>query len=526
MEDIVIGSGPTGMSATMALIAQGRHVTLLDVGERLEAANATLQSRLSHTEPDAWQDADRAAMTDRHDAEQAIGIRPFGSDFLFRDPIGLFAKNEPPAGVGLRPSFAAGGFSNGWGAAILPYRAEDLLDWPAVARELAPHYAAVKAFLPMAARPDALAELFPMLGVAGDTSLQMTSQAQVLLGRLEAKRDRLHASGIQFGQARVAVSHADCRRCGMCLHGCPYGAIFNASTLLDRLSACERFSYRPRHYVTRFEESSGRVKVLARDLSSGGDVQLTCDRLFVAGGVLPTAQLVLNSIGRLDEPVVLKDSQHFYLPSLHSWPPSPNPATEAAHTLTQLFLEVLDPTVDSHTVHVQLYTYNDLYAVDMRRRFGWLAGALSPLIEHLSRRLIVAQTFLHSDLSSRIEVRLVKSGHQVGLTLSEQLNPATPPAVRRVRKKLSAAFRQAGLLALTPLSRIGRTGSSFHCGGSFPMRADPSGLESDTLGRPAGLRRVHLVDASVFPSIPATTITLSAMATAHRIATQSTQAVG
>ena len=142
----------------------------------------------------------------------------------------------------------------------------------------------------------------------------------------------------------------------MCLHGCPYGVIFNSSDLLDQLRTRENFSYRPRHYVTRFEESSHQVKVRAREVSSGRDVQLTCDRLFVAGGVLPTAQLVLNSLGRFDEPVVLKDSQHFYLPSLHSWWPSPDPAMEAAHTLTQLFIEVLDPVVDSHTVHVQLYT--------------------------------------------------------------------------------------------------------------------------------------------------------------------------
>ena len=186
---------------------------------------------------------------------------------------------------------------------------------------------------------------------------------------------------------------------------------------------------------------------------------------------------------------------------------------------------MLDPAVESNTVHVQLYTYNDLYAVDMRNRFGALARTMSPLIEHLSRRLIVAQAFLHSHISSSIEVRLVKSGHAVGLTLEAKHNPATPGAVKRVRKKLSAPSRRVGLLALGPFSRMGLTGSSFHCGGTFPMRDSPSGLESDTLGRPAGLRRVYLVDASVFPSIPATTITLSVMANAHRIATQSTQAV-
>jgi len=42
-------------------------------------------------------------------------------------------------------------------------------------------------------------------------------------------------------------------------------------------------------------------------------------------------------------------------------------------------------------------------------------------------------------------------------------------------------------------------------------------FETDTSGRPAGWRRVHAVDATVLPSIPATTITLTVMANAHRI---------
>jgi hypothetical protein len=49
------------------------------------------------------------------------------------------------------------------------------------------------------------------------------------------------------------------------------------------------------------------------------------------------------------------------------------------------------------------------------------------------------------------------------------------------------------------------------------MRANPGELETDTLGRLPGWRRIHLVDASVLPDIPATQITFSVMANAHRI---------
>jgi choline dehydrogenase-like flavoprotein len=62
------------------------------------------------------------------------------------------------------------------------------------------------------------------------------------------------------------------------------------------------------------------------------------------------------------------------------------------------------------------------------------------------------------------------------------------------------------------------TSSGFHLGGTLPMRRRPqSSLETDRLGRPPAWRRIHVVDSSVFPSIPATTIALPAMANATRI---------
>ena len=40
---------------------------------------------------------------------------------------------------------------------------------------------------------------------------------------------------------------------------------------------------------------------------------------------------------------------------------------------------------------------------------------------------------------------------------------------------------------------------------------------SDILGRPNNLKRIHCIDASVLPSIPSTTVTLTVMANAFRI---------
>jgi hypothetical protein len=300
----------------------------------------------------------------------------------------------------------------------------------------------------------------------------------------------------------------DCRRCGQCLHGCPYRLIFNAGDVLATLRAHERFTYLPGHYVRSFVEEGGKVAV------ETGKGRVEGERLFLGAGVLPTTLIALRALGSAAGPVTIKDSAHFYLPILHPWSAG-RPDREAKHTLAQLFVEITDPTVSPHTVHAQIYTHNDTYAPDMRRRFGAIAGLAEPLIQLMSRRLVVAQTFLHSDDSGSISVRL---GADDRLTFEAVANPAQPSAQARAASAIARAARQIGLVPLMPLLRPGRLGSSFHCGGTFPMRAAPGSRETDPLGRLQGFERVHLIDASTFPSIPATTITLSVMANAYRIA--------
>jgi choline dehydrogenase-like flavoprotein len=68
---------------------------------------------------------------------------------------------------------------------------------------------------------------------------------------------------------------------------------------------------------------------------------------------------------------------------------------------------------------------------------------------------------------------------------------------------------------------VAAPGKSYHFGGSFPHAVSREGtFSSDRLGRVGDWQRIHLVDAAVFPTIPATTFTLTVMANAHRIASE------
>jgi choline dehydrogenase-like flavoprotein len=520
MDDIVIGSGPAGVSAAWALIKQGRNVTMLDVGEQLEKEKSDLRSRLASIDPEDWLTDDIRSFTHSRRSGEIEGMRPFGSDILLRDPVGFFEGRETNPSIGVLPSFAAGGFSNGWGSAILPYRQEDIMDWPASTRELDEHYGALREFMPMTGLADHLKDLFPKLSMPMNTALPLSHQAETLLKRLETKRETLNQSGIFFGQARKAVYQA-CRKCGMCLYGCPYGVIYNATQTRDILNENAAFSYQKGFCISRLEEDDGSVRLWAFDIANREEVQFSAKRVFVACGVLPTARLLMNSLEYFNKPIAMKDSQHFFLPLLHSWKSTQAPCDEHTNSLVQLFVEIIDPECHDKTAHAQIYTFNDLYEVDMRKRFGPFANLFTPLIRQLSQRLIVAQGFLHSDYSSQIELSLITEESGQYLRMEERINAKTKDAISRIQKKLGKLSREAGVLPLTRFGRKGIAGSSFHCGSTFPMRDRPTGLESDTLGRPAGLQRVFVVDASVLPSIPATTITLSVMANAHRIATES-----
>ena len=135
---------------------------------------------------------------------------------------------------------------------------------------------------------------------------------------------------------------------------------------------------------------------------------------------------------------------------------------------------------------------------------------------------MVALCYLYSDDSGRVEVRLERGEGGGGRTALGRAEAVTPdgPGRRGLARKLLRHTRDLGFVAATPALHIAAPGRGFHTGGAFPMndRSSDSDARSDVLGRPAGWRRIHLVNASVFPTIPATTITYTTMANAHRIA--------
>ena len=88
-----------------------------------------------------------------------------------------------------------------------------------------------------------------------------------------------------------------------------------------------------------------------------------------------------------------------------------------------------------------------------------------------------------------------------------------------VRNMLLAASA-LDLWPVLPMFSLSGAAKSYHFGGSFPHGRARATTTTDRQGRLSAWDRIHLVDASVFPSVPATIFTLTIMANAHRIASE------
>lgn len=519
----VIGSGPSGVSCASALVKKGLMVTMLDAGVDLEQDHRAAVNRLRNLPYESW-DSQTIQQFTQDTKSNISGIpmkKTYGSDFPFQKVDDFFQLHTQ--GTDCFPTLAKGGFSNIWGANVLPYRAEDIGDWPISISNLEEHYRAVFKLMDLAAKPDDLTDLFPTY-TNQFQSLNEGVQAKSFLNDLTQNRKPLRSDGFFFGHSRLAVRAYDssdgpgCVYCGLCMYGCPHELIYNSSVTLKKLMQFQNFQYRDGVAVIRLTESKDGVTISGQSLTRADHFEFKAERVYLACGPISTSRILLESMDQHHLSVTLKDSQYFLIPCLR-FHGNAKVQQERLHTLSQVYLELIDRKLSPHTIHLQCYMFNDLYLKAIKNLLGPTYVLFQRLAGSILSRLTVIQGYLHSSHSSEIKLWLEKTKEGKTRTMVKaSLNQETKQMVSKILKKIWKHKNHFKMIPLTPFVNMAKPGRGYHSGGSFPMRLKPTRLESDLLGRPYGFERVHAVDSTIFPSIPATTITLTSMANAHRIA--------
>jgi len=521
----IIGSGPAGISAASALLSEGKRVLMLDVGKHLSEELVALKERLASTPKNNWRlkDYDKikdgTAVTTKGVSEKRIfsSLYPYETPPMF--PKIVFENS------GLLPSFAEGGFSSVWGCSCLPYRNSDLIDWPLSDVNLKLHYEKVMKFTKVFAEEDDLNKEFSL---HTDHPIRSPSSGQTnyVLNILKSNRGSLLKKGIRFGKSRILLNRTvqnekNCIVCGLCLYGCPKNILFNAGELLKDLKKSNLFSYHGGTFVHYFNEKDDHVDITCEDTSDNKRKKYCASRLFVGAGVIPTAVLIMRSQKNIPNTLTLKDSQYFlqpvFIPGFRG-----NVLKEELATFAQLFIEIENKNINDKNIHLQFYGYSDMIKNAVQSKIPFSIELIPDfLLRVILGRLAVIQGYLDSSVSQSLTLQFDAESNVVSLRGLN--NPITPLTIHKTMSFMRKIFFKTGLFPIPGMLQITVPGRGFHVGSSFPMSLAPKANETDLLGRLNESRLVHIIDASIFPTIPSTTITLTVMANAHRIAYETTK---
>ena len=262
-------------------------------------------------------------------------------------------------------SGAYGGFSNIWGAQIMPFSKETFDRWPISLAEMEPHYRIALSEMTLAGEEDDLAELFPLMVPA--------RRLPPLADRTETGTESVPG---RAGPRPVARHHPRPGPAGL-----PIRRMHPLRPVHDRVPARAHLFELPHLRPSPVRRSDHLPAQHARRPPRGGRRRavrrgaehkhrpvgaLPADRIFVACGGIGTTRLVLGSLGMFDRPVYLQESVQFVMPTV-SLRPVADPRRPRNFTLNQFNL-LYDDTGDGVDLcQVHFYDYNPAFLASAAR---------------------------------------------------------------------------------------------------------------------------------------------------------------
>lgn len=473
----VIGTGPSGWATTQRLIEFGIQVDIFDS---------------SIVEEDAQ--VDNPVIKNNSINRKLL----YGSDYPYRSfPSGPKILSE---GIEVSPSFATSGLSLVWGATMLPYREEDIAHWCIGRVELDKGYDWVSSRVPISGRKDGMSEEFN--GFISRPPLLPTSRLLRLLEKVENSKQ----PDFIVGSSSLAVYSSEkggsgCLYCKKCLTGCPIDIIWKAPKVNQ---GSHRYFNGLRVLKIGEIGNSYQLSTINKkgELSSFGNYE----RVFIACGPVESFRILATS-KMVNSHATLLDSQTFFMPILASF--GYRGVDKEYYSLSQIFCQLKELEITKS--QLQIYDYSDDLIERAYKAASFIKLLPSFFVKVILQRMFVGIGYLNDSDSAKINMKLDEFGN-VSLDLINGSGERLRKEVKRISRTYRNKLSRFGLIPLTFLTQVASTGQGVHYGGWLPM-----GSGADRLGQPGNYLGIHVVDSSVFPSIPAGPITFTIMANAVRI---------
>lgn len=508
---IIIGAGPAGTSAALALREHGIPVHMLDAGTssiRLPPPGNILDLRHGDPEQWRWQIGSRgesfSAPTQASPKFRVPGLRSIFDGYADANQM------QPDDNFHLAGTLAAGGMSNAWGCGVARF---DVAELGALASELAAmnaSYDRVGHRMGLSGNSqDGLSEYFGLDGICAPAL-----PLDALHTRLWQRRS--HTGGeLQIGRARVAVlneareGRGACDLSGMCLWGCSrrstWSAVLDVETL--RRDPGVQFDAGVLVKALKAENSGGwRIDTDTAD----GPRHYHARHVLLAAGTLATTRLALGALPERPDHVRLQSNPMaaflLWLPAMLGTP------RERAFGLAQLSFVLRRPA--AAPAFGNLFSTVGLPTSEFLAHLPFARLAGMPLLRALLPSCVVGNVFLPGELSSHT----VSLGADGALRIASENDPQLETALAGARASLARGFHKMGATMLPGSFTVGPPGADLHYAATLPISQHPLAHQCRLNGELAGLPGVYVTDGASLPILPAKAHTLTIMANADRIA--------
>lgn len=512
---VVVGAGPAGTSAALALTERGRGVLLLEAGGRPApppgSEGSYLDLRAGDPHQWRWQ---LGGQFESFGIEGAVSpkLRVPGLRSVFE---GFAEANRlrTEGGFCLVGALAEGGLSNAWGCGVARFDAAEL---GAIADDasLERSYERVARRMGVSgASPDALSGYFG-LDQWADPALPLDPLHAAVWKRAHS------CSGDDFrlGRARVAVlsrareDRAACDLRGMCLWGCRQQATWSAVHDLERLRRSQFAEVRSHTLVTALRRD-GDAWVVHAMADGAQPVAFRAKQVVLAAGTIATTRLALAAM--VNPPACVRLLSNPMAAFLLLQPSMLGRSHTSAFGLAQLSF-ALDGVGGADVAFGNLFSTSGLPVNEFLPYLPVTRRAGLPLLRSLLPATMAGNVFLPGKLS-RHEMRLLPGN---GMNIRAGSDTRLSPAYEEVARRLRRAFRRLGAWMLPGSFTPAAPGADLHYAGTLPISHQPRAHECRLNGEIAGLPGIFVVDGACLPDLPAKAHTLTIAANADRIARQ------
>jgi hypothetical protein len=509
---IVIGAGPSSVSAAWPLIKSGKSVLMLDAGtdeispER-ELNSFSLRDLRNGNHGSFFQGAGVSKLFS--EGFSSPKLRASGENFSNY----LKLNKLDPNNFTLTGLIGAGGLSRIWGAACSCYDDDDLFDSPIKLKDLLPSYIEIANRIGMSGNNSS-----PIARFIGDQlPLQGALEQTPLIKKLMCSYgDGKNFNNFLMGETLTAVtsrslgSRGACTGEMRCMWGCPHQSIYSAKQDVKELLSFENFEFKQNIVVDDLikRDSNGWIVVGVQQTSCKRESYLG-NKILIGMGTFATTRLVMEK----------------FLPRGKSLRVLHNPAFSGAMVIpnfigrqlalkgyggSQLCFKIpLSGGGREEYAFGLVFDASSLPAYDLMKHMPFTRYGAVNITRSLLPGLIVLMVYM----PSRFSDSYVSLGDDNKLKIDGSYDLSFDKSYSECVGLIKSAFRKLGAYSLPGSFKAYPPGAEVHNGCTLSSNEVISKDGELTMAK-----GIYIVDGSSLPTLTAKSHTLTIMANADRIA--------